>query len=313
MEHYPSVVQLDACPDIYSVKQVVATEKLHGSNFRIGFPLGMKTLDELRFGSRDIEYKPGEDFPLGSTLNMIKKQRDLLQRMFEVFQSYGFNEVTVFGEAHGPGIKAKGVKYGTGQDPMYRAFDIMVGPNFVTYDLFVEISNKCGLPIVPEVWRGEPSKENFDALLEQPSVVGKLNGLGDDNIAEGVVLRSNPLLRDVFGEWLICKHKCARFAEKASEPKEKVARGPSPIDDLIVTVVTRGRVLNAIGRLRDRGSELTTTMKDMPLLLSALCADIAKDCQSELTELGANEGSIKGNVSRILGPLYREMLAANEV
>jgi hypothetical protein len=169
------------------------------------------------------------------------------------------------------------------------------------------------LPRVHEVWRGEPTKANFDALLEKPSTEGLLNGFGEDNIAEGVVIQSTPLFRDVFGDWLICKHKSAKFAEKATAPKEKVERGPSPVDDFVAMYVTEGRVINAIGRLTDRGTALTGTMKDMPLILTTVIADLAKDCQREWTELSLNEQSIKGNVSRVLGPLYRDMLAKGSV
>jgi len=313
MEKYPSIVQLSDCPEIFSVREVVALEKIHGSNFRLFFPLGMKSIEEIGYGSRDVEYQLGQNFPLGSMLNKFKAQKDLLTRMMEVIKSYGFSEVTVFGEAHGPGIKTKGVQYSSGQEPLFRAFDIMVAKNFVTYDLFIELCSKMELPVIPEVWRGEPTQANFDALLEKPSTVGKINGFGDDNIAEGVVIRSNPLLRNVFGNWLICKHKCAKFAEVASAAKEKTPRGPSPIDDFIVKYVTKGRVINAVGRLNDRGVELTHTMKDMPLILTTVCADLAKDCQREMTELGATEQSIKGSVSKVLGPMYREILAGKEI
>lgn len=308
MEKYPSIVQLPDCPEIFSVKEVIAREKLHGSNFRLFFPLGMKSVEEIGYGSHDVEYKPGHDFPLGSTLNMFRAKTDLLTRMMEVIKSYGFSDVTVFGEAHGPGIKAKGVRYSTGQEPLFRAFDLMVAKNLVTDDLLVEICSKMELPLAPEVWRGEPTQANFDALLEKPSMVGKLNGFGDDNIAEGVVIRSNPLLRNVFGDWLICKHKCKKFAEVSSASKERIPRGPSAADDFAVRYVTEGRVINAIGRLNDSGVELTDTMKDMPDLLIAVCIDLAKDCPTEMAELGLNPASIKGNVSRILGPMYREML-----
>jgi Rnl2 family RNA ligase len=309
MEKYPSIVELSKLPEIFYVKEVVATEKLHGSNFRLFFPLGMKSIDEIEYGSRDVEYNHHEKFPLGSMLLRFKAERDLLTRMLEVIQSYGFSEVTVFGEAYGPGIKAKGVKYSNGQEPLFRAFDIMVAQNFVTYDLFCEICDKMDLPRVHEVWRGEPTQANFDALLEKPSTEGLLNGFGEDNIAEGVVLRSNPLFRNVFGEWLICKYKNAKFAEVAQAAVEKIPRGPTAADDFAARYVTEGRVTNAIGRLHDSGTELTNTMKDMPTLLTAVIADLAKDFLWEMTELGLTEQGIKGNVSRVLGPLYREMLS----
>ena len=282
---------------------------VHNSNMRLFFPLGMKSIEEIGYGSHDLEYGNCEKFPLGSVVNKFKANPDLLGSIFEVIQSYGFSEVTIFGEAFGPGIKSKGVKYSSGQEPLFRAFDIMVAQNLVTYDLACEIFDKMKLPRVHEVWRGEPTQAAFDALLEKPSTEGLLNGFGADNIAEGVVLRSNPLFRNVFGEWLICKHKSAKFAEVAKAALEKIPRGPTAADDFAAKYVTEGRVMNAIGRLNDSGTELTDTMKDMPALLIAVCADLGKDYPDEMTELGLSEASLKGNVSRILGPMYREMLS----
>lgn len=148
-----------------------------------------------------------------------------------------------------------------------------------------------------------------DALLEKPSTEGLLNGFGEDNIAEGVVLRSNPLFRNVFGEWLICKHKSAKFAEVATEALQKVPRGPTPADDFAARYVTEGRIHNCLGHLSDRGIELTNTMKDMPVLLVEVVADLFKECQTEMYGDWSNEQSIKGSVSKVLGPLYREILS----
>src|SRR5262249_15026126 len=57
----PELVPLDKRPEILSVKQVVATEKLHGSNFRVLFPAGMQSPDEARFGGRNEVFAPGDD------------------------------------------------------------------------------------------------------------------------------------------------------------------------------------------------------------------------------------------------------------
>lgn len=306
--NYPDIVLLPRRPEILTVKEVVATEKLHGSNFRIHFPLGMSSLDEVGYGSRDVERAPGVDFPLNAAVRWFHARPELLARMWEVTKSYGFSDVTVFGEAYGPGIHAKGVKYTAGQEMLFRAFDIMVAENFLTFDLFAEVADKMELPRVSALWRGDPTVENLDALLNKPSDEARKNGVDDEkNLAEGVVLRSNPLLRNVFGEWLIVKHKGAKFSEVAHAPKEKVVRGAGPADDLAAKYVTEGRLLNALGRLQDRGQALTKTMKDMPVLLAEMVADVQKECDPDEKAL-TGEKSFTGAASRILGPLYRSVL-----
>jgi hypothetical protein len=129
---YPEIVRLDKRPEILSVKQVVATEKVHGTNFRVFFPAGMTSLAEVRFGGRNEEFAAGEDgFYGGRPARWFKDRPELLQRLFEVFASHGFAEVTLFGEAFGAGIQ-RGVRYVPGDQIHFRAFDIMVGDNFVT-------------------------------------------------------------------------------------------------------------------------------------------------------------------------------------
>jgi len=305
---YPEIALLYRRPEIFAVKEVVATEKLHGSNFRVHFPLGMTSIADVRYGSHDVEdTEPA--FPLGKAKNWFEARPDLLNSMWEVIKSYGFSDATIFGEAYGPGIKAKGVKYSNGTEMLFRAFDLMVGTNFVTYDLFCEIADKMGLARVHEVWRGVPTQESFDALLEKPSHEAKHNGIDDpNNLAEGVVIRSNPLLRNVFGEWLIAKHKGKKFTEKAEAPKEPKERVASPADTFAATFVTEGRVTNAIGRLSDRGTPLKGDMTDMPALLTEIIADLHKECETEWKATGMPDGALKGAVSKVLGPLYRRML-----
>jgi hypothetical protein len=162
--------------------------------------------------------------------------------------------------------------------------------------------------VVTEVWRGEPTQANFDALLEKPSAESLLNGLGPENISEGVVIRSNPLLRNVFGEWLIVKHKSSKFSEISHAPKEKNVKGIIPSDVFAATYVTGGRVFNAVGRLQDRGVELTNTMVDMPILLTEIINDLHKECQPEWDADNLDEKQVKGSVSKVLAPIYKTFI-----
>lgn len=283
---------------------------VHNSNFRIGFPLGMSHLDEVRYGSREVDFEPGVKFPLPHAITWCKSRPELLAKMWEVLKSYGFNEVVVFGEFYGPGCPAKGIKYAVDgdQNPLFRAFDIMVGDNFLTYDLFKEVADKMELPQAPLVYRGPPSMEAFNALLNKPSIAAKENGVEDDkNLAEGVVFRTNPLMRDVFGDWLIAKHKGAKFSEVAHAPAVKKERVETPADRFAAMYVTEGRVVNALGRLRDRGVELKGTMQDTPVVLAEVLADLHKECQADWPD-GVDDKGMTGPVSRVMGPVLRGVL-----
>jgi Rnl2 family RNA ligase len=309
---YPELVRLDKRPEILSVREVVATEKIHGTNFRVHFPAGMTSLAEVRFGGRNEDFGTGEQsFYGGRPVKFFKDDPSLLQRMADTFASYGFSDVTVFGEAFGTSIQ-KGVKYAPDGEVHFRAFDVMVAENFLTYDLFVEVCEKAALPRVPEIWRGEPSLANFDALLEKTSTLGRAMGVGDDaNFAEGVVIRSNPLLRDVFGQWLIIKHKSEKFSEVKARDPNKPRADTSVADDYAETFVVPGRVINALGRLRDAGKTIVDDMQDMPLLIPAIMADLQKEALAEWNEAianGATDKQLRASITKTLGSVYKRML-----
>ncbi len=311
---YPELVRLDKRPEILSVKQVVATEKIHGTNFRVFFPAGLTSIDEIKFGGRNEDFGTGEtSFYGGRPVKWFREQGDLLERMMSTFASYGFSDVTVFGEAFGAGIQ-KGIRYAADDKVLFRAFDIAVAENFLTYDLFVEICDKAELPRVPEIWRGEPSLAAFDALLETASAEGAKNGVSDDkNIAEGVVIRSTPLLRDVFGQWLIIKHKSEKFSEiaKGKGDPAKPRADVSAATAFAEMFVTPGRIVNAIGRIKDAGKPIADDMQDMTHLIPAMIADLHKECMAEWNEAiasGMNDKQIRAEVTKTLGAVYRRML-----
>jgi Rnl2 family RNA ligase len=311
---YPELVRVDRRPEILAVKEVVATEKIHGTNFRVFFPAGMTSVSEVRFGGRNEEHGTASEtttsFYGGRPMRWFTE--DLLGRMMQTFASRGFSDVTVFGEAFGAGIQ-RGVRYTPGDEVLFRAFDMAVGENLVTYDLFAQIADEAGLPRVPEIWRGEPSVAAFDALLEKPSTEAVNNGVtAEDNLAEGVVIRSTPLLRDVFGQWLIVKHKSEKFSEVAKrDPGGKPRADVSAATDFALTFVTPGRITNALGRLRDAGKAVTDDMQDMKELVPAMMADLQKECMPEWNEvlaLGMTDKQVRGEVTKTLGIVYRRML-----
>src|SRR5262245_65641681 len=78
---YPEIVRLEKRPEILSVKQVVATEKLHGTNFRLLFPAGMASIDEIQYSGRNEEFGDGEgkSFYGGRPVRWFKDQPALLR------------------------------------------------------------------------------------------------------------------------------------------------------------------------------------------------------------------------------------------
>ena len=118
-------------------------------------------------------------------------------------------------------------------------------------------------------------------------------------------------LRNVFGEWLIIKHKSEKFAEASKQKIRKETRDFSPVESFARTYIVRGRIINAIGRLRDAGVPIENSMTDMQHLVRALIEDLHKECEPEWQALigqGFNDKQIQSVVSKTLATVYRRML-----
>jgi hypothetical protein len=197
---------------------------------------------------------------------------------------------------------------------LFRAFDIMIGEELITYDLFVEICDAVGLVRVPEVWRGKPTVAAFDALLERPSQLAALNGVtGSEDVSEGVVVRANPLIKDVHGDYVMIKHKSQKFMESTRRDMTlKPNSGLEPALEFAANNVLEGRILNVLGHLKDNGVAIKNDISDMQYLVRAVVDDVQKECEEEWQELVSNsrtsDKQIRSAVSQTLRTVYQKML-----
>ncbi len=314
---YPSIGKLKDRKKILTVAEVIATEKLHGANFRLRFIRGIGLVIEVEYGSRDIEFGRADSelsgkFYDGKPVAWFTERPWILAALIEAFARRGLHDVIVFGEVCGTSIQ-NGVLYLPRHEVMFRAFDIQVGNDFLSYDDFVAICDEVGLPRVPEIYRGKPSKEIFDGLLEKPSAQAMINGIADGcNISEGVVIRSNPLEKDHRGAHMVIKHKSIKFDECVRQgiEQDRVRLGPTVA--FARSVVTIGRMLNVRGHLRDVSTPFTGEMKDMQWIGPSMLADIHKECQDDWDQL-VGEGFLNKEVEKAVkaqaSDVYASLLA----
>lgn len=314
---YPSLAKLEQRRGILTVVRVVATEKLHGSNFRIYFKKGILHIEEVQYGSREHELGTAgsaqcNNFHEGKPVGWFQQRPELLERLIRSFQRRNMGDTMLVGEICGTSIQ-NGVLYVPRHDVMFRAFDIQTGPDtFVEYSLFTEICDEVGMPRVPQIYAGPPSLEVFNSLLERPSKEAELNGIADGcNVSEGVVIRADPLQRDHRGHYLLIKHKSKKFDEcvKAGIEQDRIRLGPTVA--FARSVVTRGRLLNVRGHLRDANTPFDNDMRDMQYMGPAILTDLHKECQDDWDALMA-EGFLDKEVEKAvraqMNAAYRELL-----
>lgn len=178
---YTDVENMRSYPDMLAEgEEVVVTEKIHGTNCRVGFVVeGGERL--LMAGSRGLRRKMPESveamrantYWYPHTLPSVTALLDELTRR-------GHQQAALYGEVYGRGIQA--FTYGR-NTIAFRAFDLMVDGSYVDYDEFATLCAKHEIERVPLIYRGGFSLAVAKRLSDGDSLVGGSHG------REGVVVK----------------------------------------------------------------------------------------------------------------------------
>ena len=157
-------------------EEVIVTEKLHGTNCRVGSIEG-----EWMAGSKGLRRKRPENtqgmaantywFPL--TLPPVQS---LIETMGAEYRQF-----ILFGEVYGSRIQDLG--YGCKGMLGFRAFDAFADGRDLDADTFLELCARFGVETVPNLYRGAYSLERVRDLSAGNTT------MGDDHIREGVVVK----------------------------------------------------------------------------------------------------------------------------
>ncbi len=214
---YTDIENLRNFPNVLDTDEIVSvTEKIHGTNCRIGFgaePIPnsdpMLVLVIPMAGSHEHRRKdPGED----------KRQTNLywypwtltsVQKMMRCFVDQGIKSVVLYGEVYGNKVQGKFTYDTTSEIPYgFRAFDLMIEGKYLDYDVFREWCDRFDVPVVPLLYRGKMDMDVIKQEAKGMSTCGK-------HIREGVVVkpvveRVNPkigrvILKYIGDEYLLLK------------------------------------------------------------------------------------------------------------
>lgn len=196
---YTSINNLRYYPDLLDGELVVVTEKLHGTNSRIGIVDGqwMAGSHHVRRGEGDALYWSPRKHAERLVSALAKKHR----------------QVVLYGEILGSDVQS--LDYGFKGHEGYYAFDLMIDGRYVEFYTFMALCNFYEVPMVPTIHIGFLS---FQGIREYAK--GK-TALGANHLCEGVVVkplieRTDPLigrcvLKYVSDEFLLAKK--SDFAE----------------------------------------------------------------------------------------------------
>lgn len=175
---YTDVENLRHYPEILDAGEfVVATEKIHGTNSRVGVIRDADGSLRRLAGSRTMQRKNTEGsiywFPW-----TLKPVQDLIEWLSA---KPGAMQVIVFGEVYG---KVQSMRYGLPNGLGFRVFDIMVDGHYQHHAEVARVCAAFSVEMCPVVYEGPYSLEAIAAASKGASLIP-----GADHIREGVVVR----------------------------------------------------------------------------------------------------------------------------
>lgn len=167
MRHFPLIIA--------EGEEVIMTEKIHGTNVRVGMIDG-----ELMIGSHHQRKKIPEDyasswFSYPLTIEGVRHVLDMLVGP----DGKQPKQVILYGETYG---KVQKLQYGE-SGLAFRAFDLLVDGKYVDYDTFSSTCEAFSIPTAPPLYRGP-----FSLDLARHFSEGKTT-IGGDHIREGTVVK----------------------------------------------------------------------------------------------------------------------------
>jgi RNA ligase (TIGR02306 family) len=181
---YTSLENMRSYPNLLEVGEtVVATEKVHGSNCRVGYVWNIDEEEKptMMAGSRTLRRKEPED-PNTMVANTYWFPHTLpgVKHLLAELQSQGCKQVILYGEVYGQGIQA----YNYGERKInFRAFDLMLDGKYVDYATFKSLCDRHQVEQVPLVYEGAFSLDVIKSHSDGDSLVGGNHG------REGVVVK----------------------------------------------------------------------------------------------------------------------------
>ncbi len=174
---YTEVENLRNFPDILEEgEEVIVTEKLHGTNCRVGMIEG-----ERMAGSMGLRRKcPETPETMATNTYWFPFTLSAVQNLIEAMGAE-YRQFILFGEVYGS--KIQDLSYGCKGTLGFRAFDIFVEGRYLDAGRFLEVCSRYGVETVPVLYQGAYTLETVRELSAGSTT------LGESHIREGVVVK----------------------------------------------------------------------------------------------------------------------------
>jgi tRNA-binding EMAP/Myf-like protein len=194
-EKYGPLTNLRKEPNLFSLNDLVrVTEKIHGTNSRVGYYTTNTGKVIFCVGSRQLTRE------LDDELYGLPLKMPVIKKFFYGLIALGFESATLYGELYGP--KIQNYSYAESATK-YVAFTLKLNGNICSPEKFEFIMNMAGIPTALEVYYGLYSYEKIKELSEGPSVLAPNAG----HKREGVVVQCDQTIAKLVSDTYLLKQK----------------------------------------------------------------------------------------------------------
>lgn len=274
---YKKITNLQINHPIFLFKEVYALEKIDGTSAHITF-----TKEETWKISNIFSGGLNHAAFLGMLQSKYKLNTEILEKLNIATEGKNSKTITIYGEGYGGKCQRMGDVYG----PInFCAFEVLVENEYwLDVERAAKFVETIGLPFV-HYQRGPATIEWLNAQRDKPSEQAKRNGMGDNKIGEGIIVRAPLELYDNNGGRLIAKYKRPDFKRETktarilTEEDIKVLEDAAQIAEEWVVEERLNHVLSAI--IAETGvSELT--IKDTGKVLETMLNDVIEEAGDEI-------------------------------
>ena len=291
--------------EILMFKECYAMEKIHGTSVHLSFnkinndPYPNSYPEDHEFVKWELKYFSG-----GENHDKFKEvfnETELLDK----FKELDIEKMVIFGEAYGG--KQQGMSHTYGKELKFIAFDVKIGESWLSVPDAESIVNDLGLEFV-DYKKVSTDLGDLDYERDRPSVQAKRNGIEEDKMREGIVLRPLIELRKNNGARIICKHKGEKFQETKTKRKvvdpEKL-KVLSEAKDIAEEWVTPMRLSHLLGKIENPD---ITMMGDF---IKSMIEDVQREAEGEIVWSKEVGKAIGKRTASLVKQHFNDKLRAN--
>lgn len=283
-------------------KEVYCLEKIHGTSAHISFNPSDNSIHYFSGGESHSRF-----------VGLFKE--DSLITSFKALTLLSDKNITIYGEAYGG--KQQGMSLTYGKELKFIAFDVKIGDNWLSVPEAEAIVKSCGLEFVyynkVSTTRvgGVVSSENpphieyivetdltqINAERDRPSTQAKRNGILEDKISEGVVIRPLQEMTMNNGNRVIVEHKRDEFRETATvrsvEADPVKLKVLADAEAIALEWVTEQRLEHILQKIPN------ADMKDVPVIMAAMVEDVLREGSGEIKDSPEAQKAIKSRAVKL--------------